>query len=227
MPIPLLRLEQLQAMLEVISNLKPEAMLDRDHVRSCSTGSDIVLSDRSFPNVPCRAISLKSTKITQHGNQPAPVLSVVPTAQTRKKSRTHSTRRGDCRSDREFQKAARRWKPRLSSIAAAQRSRCRDRSTSRARSRKHKALKARDDALAAKIKTAEELRPIIEELIEELKRSQPEALKAVLRRKLEQLEKEAAAEQEQAALLKEQIDSLKALLEEIEKPAAAAKRKKE
>jgi hypothetical protein len=60
-----------------------------------------------------------------------------------------------------------------------------------------------------------------------LKRSQPETLKAVLRRKLEQLEKEAAAEQEQAELLKEQIDSLKALLEEIDKPAAAAKRKKE
>jgi chromosome segregation ATPase len=92
---------------------------------------------------------------------------------------------------------------------------------------KHKALKARDDALAAKIKTAEELRPIIEELIEELKRSQPDALKAVLRRKLEQLEKDAAAEQEQAELLKEQIDSLKALLEEIDKPPAAANRKKD
>ena len=92
---------------------------------------------------------------------------------------------------------------------------------------KHKAFKARDDLLASKINTAEELRPIIEELIEELKRSQPDALKAVLRRKLEQLEKEAAAEQDKAELLKEQIDSLKALLEEIDKPAAAAKRKKE
>jgi polyhydroxyalkanoate synthesis regulator phasin len=92
---------------------------------------------------------------------------------------------------------------------------------------KHKAFKARDDLLASKINTAEELRPIIEELIEELKRSQPDALKAVLRRKLEQLEKEAAAEQDKAELLKEQIESLKALLEEIDKPAAAAKRKKE
>jgi polyhydroxyalkanoate synthesis regulator phasin len=92
---------------------------------------------------------------------------------------------------------------------------------------KHKAFKARDDLLASKINTAEELRPIIEELIEELKRSQPDALKAVLRRKLEQLEKEAAAEQDKAELLKEQIDSLKALLEEIDKPAAAAKRRKE
>jgi hypothetical protein len=58
---------------------------------------------------------------------------------------------------------------------------------------KHKAWKATDDLLAAKINTAEELRPIIEELIEELKCSQPDALKAVLRRKLEQLEQEAAA----------------------------------
>jgi len=92
---------------------------------------------------------------------------------------------------------------------------------------KHKAWKATDDLLAAKINTAEELRPIIEELIEQLKCSQPDALKAVLRRKLEQLEQEAAAEQDKAELLKEQIDGLKALLEEIDKPAAAAKRKKE
>jgi polyhydroxyalkanoate synthesis regulator phasin len=94
---------------------------------------------------------------------------------------------------------------------------------------KHRALKARDDALAAKIKTAEELLPIIQELIEELKRSQPDVLKAVLRRKLEQLEKEAAAEQEKAELLKEQIDALKALLNELEKAASAAvaKRKKD
>ena len=97
----------------------------------------------------------------------------------------------------------------------------------RARSRSTKHSKATDDLLASKIETAEELRPIIEELLEEWKRSQPDALKAVLRRKLEQLEKEAAAEQDKAELLKEQIDGLKVLLEEIDKPAAAAKRKKE
>ena len=66
---------------------------------------------------------------------------------------------------------------------------------------------------------------IIAKRIEELKETQPETLKAVLQRKLEQLEKEAAAEQEQAALLKEQIDRLKALLEEIEKPAPTKKKK--
>jgi chromosome segregation ATPase len=89
----------------------------------------------------------------------------------------------------------------------------------------YKAWKARDDALAAKIEIAKQLRTIIEKRIEELKTTQAEALKAVLQRKIEQLEKEAAVEQEQAELLKEQIDSLKALLEEIDKPAGAKKKK--
>jgi hypothetical protein len=84
---------------------------------------------------------------------------------------------------------------------------------------KHKAWKAKDEALAAKIKTAEELRPIFERRIEELKTSQPEALKAVLQSKIEKLEKEAAEEKQNAALLKQQIDTLKALLSELEKAA--------
>ena len=93
---------------------------------------------------------------------------------------------------------------------------------------KYKAWKAKDDALAAKIKTGEELQPIIQRRIDELKTTQPEVLKAVLHRKLEQLEKEAAAEQDKAALLKDQIDTLKALLQELEKPGStAAKSKKE
>lgn len=92
----------------------------------------------------------------------------------------------------------------------------------------YKAFKARDDAPAAKIEIAKQLLTIIEKRIEELKTTQAEALKAVLQRKIEQLEKEAAAEQDKAALLKEQIDALKELLRELEKPAAAAaKRKKE
>lgn len=87
---------------------------------------------------------------------------------------------------------------------------------------KHKAWKARDDLLASKINTAEELLPIIDELIEELKRSQPETLKTVLHGKLEQLEEEAAVEKDKAALLKERIDALKAMLSELEKSASAA-----
>ena len=89
----------------------------------------------------------------------------------------------------------------------------------------YKAWKARDDALAAKIEIAEQLRTIIEKRIDELKTTQAEALKAVIQRKIEQLEKEAAVEQDKAALLQEQIDALKELLQELEKPAA--KRKKE
>ena len=65
---------------------------------------------------------------------------------------------------------------------------------------------------------------IIAKRIEELKRTEPETLKAVLQRKLEQLEMEAAAEQEQAALLKEQIDRLKALLQELERPTAKSRK---
>jgi FtsZ-binding cell division protein ZapB len=84
---------------------------------------------------------------------------------------------------------------------------------------KHKAWKARDEALAAKIKTAEELRPIFERRIEELKTSKPEALKAALQSKLEKLEKEAAEGKQNAELLQEQIDALKALLSDLEKAA--------
>ena len=65
---------------------------------------------------------------------------------------------------------------------------------------KHKDSKARDEALAAKIETAEALAVIIAKRIEESKNTQPEVLKAVLRRRLEQLEKEAAAEQDKAEL---------------------------
>jgi polyhydroxyalkanoate synthesis regulator phasin len=94
---------------------------------------------------------------------------------------------------------------------------------------KYKAWKAKDDALAAKIKIAEELRPIIDERIEELKDTQAEALKAVIRRKLDELQKEAEVEKDKAELIEKQIESLTKLLGELEKPASAAvaKSKKE
>ena len=87
---------------------------------------------------------------------------------------------------------------------------------------KHKAWKARDDALSAKIKTAEELRPIIDERVKELKATQAEALKAVIRRKLDQLRKEAEVEKDKAELIEKQIERLTKLLGELEKPASAA-----
>jgi hypothetical protein len=93
---------------------------------------------------------------------------------------------------------------------------------------KRKAWKAKDDALAVRIKTAEELRPIIQRRIDELMTTQPEVLKAVLKRKLEQLENEAAAEKDKAALLQKQMGEFKALLSELEtaekKQQAAAKK---
>jgi RecA/RadA recombinase len=93
---------------------------------------------------------------------------------------------------------------------------------------KHKAWKAKDELLVAKIKTAEELRQIIEKCIEELKTTQAETLKAVIRRKLDQLE-EAAKLEGGAKLIEGQIKSLTKLLDQLEKPAsaAAAKSKKE
>ncbi len=160
-------------------------------------------------------------------SQPAPVqLSVVPTAQTQKEiENTIDAPRRLAEAIEEFKKK------RANGEAELAQSLAKDLAAGplnvESAIEKHKAFRARDELLASKINTAEELRPIIEELIEELKRSQPDALKAVLRRKLEQLEQEAAAEQDKAELLKEQIDSLKALLEEIDKPAAAAKRKRE
>jgi hypothetical protein len=92
---------------------------------------------------------------------------------------------------------------------------------------KYQAWKAKDDALRVKIEAAEKLLPIIYNLIEELEASQPDALKAVIQREIEQLQKEATAEKDKAALLKEQIDALKALLHELEKTgqATTAKRK--
>ncbi|MGB9277908.1 MAG: hypothetical protein WCC08_22025 [Terrimicrobiaceae bacterium] len=159
--------------------------------------------------------------------QPAPVeLRLVPTAQTQKEiENTIDALRRLSEAIEEFKKK------RANAEAELAQSLARDLAAGplnvERAIEKHKAWKATEDLLAAKINTAEELRPIIEELIEELKCSQPDALKAVLRRKLEQLEEEAAAEQDKAALLKEQIDSLKALLQEIEKPATAGKRRKE
>src|SRR4029453_81252 len=96
---------------------------------------------------------------------------------------------------------------------------------------KHKIWKAKDGELATKIKSAEELRLIIERHITELKNTQAEGLKAVIRRKLhfragdrqifEYLENEAAGEKDKAAFIKaqidEEIDSLNSLLGELVK----------
>jgi hypothetical protein len=88
---------------------------------------------------------------------------------------------------------------------------------------RHRTWRTGDELLASKIETAEQLRPIVEGLLEELKGSHPDAFKAALHGKLDQLVKEATAEQEEVVLLKQQIEYLRAFLQRIEKPVAAAK----
>ena len=93
---------------------------------------------------------------------------------------------------------------------------------------RYNAWKTSDDALAAKIKACDELRPIIEELEEELKKNQRDAVVAYLKGKLLKLETEMASEEGKEALLKQEIAATKKRLHELEKPpyAEAAKSKK-
>ena len=74
---------------------------------------------------------------------------------------------------------------------------------------KHKAWRAIDDALAAKIQAAEEVQAFIEERIEELKTTQPEA--GLSSANPEQPEKEAKVEKDKEALVENQIESFKKL----------------
>jgi hypothetical protein len=94
---------------------------------------------------------------------------------------------------------------------------------------RYNAWKTSDDALAAKIKTCEELGPIIEEHEEELKRTQNNAVADYLEVKLDKLEAEMASEEDKEELLKHEIIETKKLLRELEKPpyTEAAKSKKE
>ena len=94
---------------------------------------------------------------------------------------------------------------------------------------RYNAWKTSDDALAAKIKACEELRPIIEELEEELKKHQRDAVAAYFKDKLHKLEAEMASEEGKEALLKDEIAATKKLLQELQRPldAEAAKSKKE
>jgi hypothetical protein len=91
----------------------------------------------------------------------------------------------------------------------------------------YEAWKVKDSATAEKIKVCEELLPIIENFIQELKATQREALKAAIRHKLDQLQEAAKLEIAKAELIEDQIESLTKLLDELEKPASARKRKKE
>jgi hypothetical protein len=94
---------------------------------------------------------------------------------------------------------------------------------------RHRTWRAVDELLASKIETAEQLPPIVERLLEELKRSHPGAFKTALHRKLDQLEDKANAEQEEVVLLQEQIEKLRALSKKSSsrrKPPKARRRRK-
>lgn len=91
----------------------------------------------------------------------------------------------------------------------------------------YEAWKVKDGATAEKIKTCEELLPIIENFIQELKATQGKALEAAIRHKLDQLQEAAKVEIGKAKLIEDQIESLTKLLDELEKPASARKRKKQ
>ncbi len=80
---------------------------------------------------------------------------------------------------------------------------------------KKKAWNASDEALAAKIKDAEELKEIFEKEIEELKKNEPEVLQTVLQTKVDELEAEVKVENEQTNVLKEQIRFLRSLLDDL------------
>ena len=80
---------------------------------------------------------------------------------------------------------------------------------------KEQAWKTSDEAFAAKIKAAEDLKEIFEKQIEDLETTQPEVLRTVLQTKIDELEAEIKVEHEQTELVREQIKFLRSLLHEV------------
>jgi len=85
-----------------------------------------------------------------------------------------------------------------------------------------------DKALVAKIEVCRKLRCIIEEHIEDLKRTRRDEVKAFLQGKLYKLEAEKAFEEGKERFLQGEIKETRDLLQQLEKPpyAASAKSKK-
>ena len=80
---------------------------------------------------------------------------------------------------------------------------------------KETAWQAQDQALAAKIKAAEDLLTIVEGQIDVLEAMQPEALCTVLQAKIAQLEAAMAAQEDQEKSLTERIKRLRARLHKV------------
>ena len=87
-------------------------------------------------------------------------------------------------------------------------------------------LEGENRGAGAKKSAGEEAGKSSKKLIQELKTTQAETLKAVIRRKLDQLQKEAEVEKDKAELIEKQIESLTKLLGDLEKPTSARKSKK-
>jgi ATP-dependent Lon protease len=85
------------------------------------------------------------------------------------------------------------------------------------------ATKSKQEAFTASIEVCKELSKIIEARIQELKQTQPEALRTAVQARLDQLEKEVAAEKEKEHLLREQINTLKHLLADLKGAGAKSK----
>jgi hypothetical protein len=85
-----------------------------------------------------------------------------------------------------------------------------------------------DKTLVTKIEVCRKLRCIIEEHIEDLKRTRRDEVKAFLKGKLYKLEAERASEEVKETFLQGEIKKTRDLLQQLEKPpyAASAKRKK-
>lgn len=85
-----------------------------------------------------------------------------------------------------------------------------------------------DKTLVTKIEVCRKLRWIIEEHIEDLKRTRRHEVKAFFQGKLEKLEAERASEEDKETFLQGEIKKTRDLLQQLEKPpyAASAKRKK-
>ncbi len=86
-----------------------------------------------------------------------------------------------------------------------------------------KKTRSAQEAFNTSINACEELRKIIEVLIEGLKQTQPEALRTAVQARVDQLEKQVLYEKEKEQVFKEQISAFKRLLAGLKGDTAKTK----
>jgi hypothetical protein len=89
---------------------------------------------------------------------------------------------------------------------------------------KLKAAKSKREALELRGKACADLSAIVDARIQELKKVLPEALRGVVQTRITLLETQVENEKAREHLRREQINSLKALLKDIEKPESSKSR---